>query len=304
MFRLKFLVAYPFLWLLSRSPFGFVYAFSDFLFVVLYFFIGYRKRVVRSNLNLVFPEKSTAEKRQIERAFYRHFCDLFLETVKTISITKEELSQRFTFKKMEVLREFESRNESVIILFPHYANWEWGTALNLHLKGKGYGIYQPLVNPYYDKLVRWIRARFGGTLITTKETRGVVAKNRANNVHAIYGILTDQSPRPSQAYYWSKFMGINVPMHTGAEFMSKSLNLPVLYLKVEKVKRGYYTATFSVMAQNPNEYPNYAITDAFFRATEQSIMEKPEYYLWTHRRWKHRDKMPENFKKEVPTDLL
>lgn len=221
-----------------------------------------------------------------------------------MSISKLELSKRFTFKNIEVLREFENRDESVIILFPHYANWEWATALNLILKGKGYGIYQPLVNPYYDKLVRWIRARFGGTLITTKQTRGIVSENRAKNLHSIYGILTDQSPRPSQAYYWSKFMGINVPMHTGAEFMSKSLNLPVLYLTVEKIKRGYYTASLSVMAQNPNEFRNYAITDAFFRATEKSIIEKPEFYLWTHRRWKHRDKMPENFKKEVSSDLL
>ncbi|MFM1877818.1 MAG: hypothetical protein RLZZ241_684 [Bacteroidota bacterium] len=300
MYRLKFLSAYPFIWVISRTPFPLLYLFSDFLFFVLYYLVRYRRKVVRSNLRLVFPTKHRNEIKTLEHKFYRHFCDIFLETVKTLSISEAELKARFTFQNIEVLRAYENANESVIILFPHYANWEWATALNLHLKGKGYGIYQPLVNPYFDKMVRYIRARFGGTLITTKETREVVAKNRAEKIHAIYGILTDQSPRPTQAYHWSSFMGITVPMHTGAEYMSKTLNLPVLYLKVTKIKRGYYTSEFSVLAHNPNDFKNYAITDAFFRATEQSILEQPEFYLWSHRRWKHRDKDRENFTKPQP----
>ena len=299
MYLVKFLFAYPFLWVISRTPFSILYKFSDFLYLVLFYVIRYRRKVVFSNLHLVFPEKNKGEINDIAKKFYRHFCDVFLETTKTMAISESEIKKRFVFENLEVLQEYERANESVIILFPHYGNWEWGTALNLHLKGKGYGIYQPLVNPYYDRLVRRIRARFGGRLITTKETKATVTKNREENIPAIYGILTDQSPRLKQAFYWSQFMGITVPMHTGAEFMSKSMNLPVLYLTVSKPKRGYYTSKLSVLAKNPNDFPNYAITDAFFRETEKTIKAQPEYYLWTHRRWKHKDMNPEKYKKEL-----
>ena len=183
-----------------------------------------------------------------------------------------------------------------MLMLPHYASWEWVFSLNMEITARAFGIYQPINNKYFDRLVRSIRAKWGTTLITTKEIWEIAAENnRAGNL-AIYGIISDQSPMVKKAHYWAPFMGITVPMHTGAEYLCKKFNLPVVYLKVEKVQRGYYQGSFRVLAENPSDYPNYELTDAYFRQVEQSIYEAPEYYFWTHKRWKHRDKVPPEFK--------
>lgn len=290
--RVLYLLAYPLLWLLAHLPFPIMYFLSDVVCALVYRVFGYRKGVVRSNLKLVFPEKPPEERLQIERRFYGHMCDMFLEMIKTMGLSEKELSRRFTFVNPEVLHGFERQGKSVMLMFPHYASWEWVIALDNHISAKGYAIYQPLNNRYFDKLVRDIREKFGTTLITTKETREVVGRNRREGRLATYGILSDQSPMLKKAFHWGSFMGIEVPMHTGAEQMCKSLNLPAVYLKVSKLRRGYYQGEFILLSDNPTTVPDYGITDAFFRETERSIREAPQYYFWTHKRWKHRNKKP------------
>ena len=290
--RVLYLLAYPFLWLLAHLPFPLLYLLSDFVFFLVYRVFGYRKGVVRSNLELVFPEKPREERLQIEKRFYGHMCDMFLEMIKTMGLSEKELSRRFTFINTELLHRFERAGKSVMLMFPHYASWEWVIALDHHIAAKGYGIYQPLNNRYFDKLVRDIREKFGTTLITTRETREIVARNRRKGQLASYGILSDQSPMLKKAFHWGPFMGIEVPMHTGAEQLCKSLDLPAVFLKVSKLRRGYYQGEFILLSDNPTSVPDYGITDAFFRETERSIREAPQYYFWTHKRWKHRNKKP------------
>ena len=289
-----FIIAYPLLWLVSRLPFKLIYFISDGVFVLLYHLIGYRKKVVRENLALVFPNKAEEERLLIEKRFYGHMCDMFLEMIKTMGISNKSLQRRFVFTNLEVLHRLEEKNESVMLMFPHYASWEWVIALDKHIASKGYAIYQKIGNKYFDKLVRDIREKFGTTLITTKNTKAVVSENKKNNQLSMYGILSDQSPMVSKTLLWTPFMGITVPAHTGAEMLCRKWDLPAVYLKVTKLKRGHYQGEFHLLSDNPKELLEFELTKKFLGMVEQSIQEAPEYYFWTHKRWKHRNKVPKN----------
>ncbi|WP_088341095.1 lysophospholipid acyltransferase family protein [Robiginitalea sediminis] len=292
MHKAVFLLSYPLIWLVSRLPLPLLYGLSNGVYFLVYHLVGYRRKVVRDNLRLVFPEVPEKRRREIERKFYRHLCDMFLEMAKTMGMKPEQIMKRFTFSNLELIRRLEDEGKSMMIVFPHYASWEWAIILDRHIRSRGFGIYQPINNPYFDRWVRDVRGKFGMTLITTKQTRDVVAQNRKEGQLATYGILIDQSPMLKKAHYWAPFMGIEVPIHTGAEMLCKQLDLPVVYLKVTKLGRGRYHGECILLAEEPTKVPDYAITDAFFRETEKAIREAPEYYFWTHKRWKHRGKKP------------
>jgi len=296
-----FILVYPILWLISKLPFYLIYFISDIVFYLLFYVVGYRKKVVLENLQLVFPENTAAQNKKIRVGFYKHLCDMFLEMIKTISISEKELHKRFTFKNIEVIKDLEDKNRSIMTFFPHYASWEWTTSLDSQIQCKGHAIYQPLSNKHFDKLVRQLRGKFGTRLISTRETPKVVRANKKNNILSIYGILSDQSPQRNHANYWTSFMGITVPVHVGAEVLSKKLDLSAVYLKVEKVKRGHYQGEFIVLAEEPNTVPDYEITDAFLREVENAIKKAPEFYFWTHKRWKHRNKVPTKYQNNSAT---
>lgn len=288
-------MVYPVLWGISKLPFPLLYLISDGVFFAVYRIIRYRRKVVAANLQLVFPQKTPEARKKIEKAFYSHMCDMFLEMVKTLGIREEELQKRFVFSNLETFKQFEANGRSTVTFFPHYASWEWTIALDPHIRSKGYGVYQPINNKYFDRWVRKVRARLGTTLISTRESYKVMAGNHAKGVIATYGMLSDQSPTRKKARYWAPFMGITVPLHVGAETLCKKYDFPALYLKVRKLKRGYYEGTFTVLAAEPKKFPDYEITNAFFKELEAAIREAPQYYFWTHNRWKHRDKVPERF---------
>lgn len=257
------------------------------VFVLIFYLIRYRRRTVRNNLKIALPHLSESEHSRIEKEFYRHMCDMFLEMIKTLSITAEEMDKRFRFTNLEVIHEFEKKQKSIILLYSHYASWEWSIALGRHINFKGYGIYKKIQNPYFDKLVRDIRSKFDATLINTKSTIKEVIQNQENGILGIYGFISDQTPRPQKTHYWETFMGKVVPIHTGGEMLAKKLDMSTIFMKVEKVKRGHYQATFIPITDNPREIPDYQITYRFIKEVEKQILEKPEYYFWTHKRWKH-----------------
>lgn len=294
-----YLLVFPVLWLVSRLPFGILYRISDGVYLILYHMVGYRKKVVRANLELVFPEKSLEDRLKIEKKFYRHMCDIFLEMVKTVGMDPGEMLRRFTFANLEVVHALERDKKNLMIMFPHYASWEWVLSLDSQIRSKGYGIYQRLQNPYFDKLVRRIRSKFGTTLIATKESKKILQKATARGENFSVGIISDQSPMLHRAKYWTTFMDILVPVHVGGEEICKANDLVPVYLKVVKKKRGFYEGTFTVLAEKPGLVPDYEITDRFLEQVEESIREAPEYYFWTHKRWKHRGKVPENLDRET-----
>jgi KDO2-lipid IV(A) lauroyltransferase len=252
--------------------------------------------VVQDNLRLVFPEKSEKEIHRIEKDFFRHMCDMFLETVKTMNLSKEQVRKKYDVQNIEVLRELE-KDRSILIVCSHYANWEWNVSINNYVKSKGYAVYQKIGNAYFDKFIKRVRARWNTTLITQQQTVKTVVRDKRDGVIGIFGMVSDQSPQAHRAQYWADFMGIKVPIFNGAETMARKLDLAVVFLKVSKVKRGYYKAEFIPIAVSGKQTQENEITDTFLRLTEQQIREKPEHYLWTHKRWKHRGKAPASFAK-------
>jgi len=291
-----YILVYPFLWLISILPFRFLYGFSDFLFFFIYRVFGYRTKTVKENLDLAFPDKTETEKKKITKAFYHHLCDMIVESIKSMTISESEMKKRYVFTNIEEIHKLEKESKSIVLMCGHYASWEWIFILQKYINHKGYAIYKKLANKYFDRLVKRIRARYNSFLITTKETIPILTKSKAQGELTINGFISDQSPKVQKAYHWNEFMGIKVPIHTGAEMLAKKLDMAVVFFAVKKIRRGYYETTFKTLCVNPNEFENYKITDMFMKLVEKQIHEDPQYYLWTHKRWKHRDKVPEEYK--------
>ena len=289
---LGYILVYPLLWVLSILPFKLLYFVSDVVYVLVYRIVGYRTQTVRENLKLVFPNKSNEEINTITKKFYHHMCDMFLEMIKSMSISTESLKKRFIITNPEELKRLEALDKSIILMYGHYASYEWSIVIENYINFKGYGVYKRLKNKYFDRLARNIRSKFNTTLIHTKETFDRLTEVNAENQRVIVAFISDQSPKAISALYWTEFMGIKVPCYVGAEALAKKLNYSVACLKVKKQKRGYYTAEFLTLAEDATAYKNYEITDMFLRQVEQQIKEAPEFYLWTHKRWKHRDHVP------------
>lgn len=285
---LAYILIYPFLWLISILPFRILYIVSNGLYLLLYNIVGYRKKVVTNNLKLVFPEKTEKEIIDIRKKFYHHLCDMFLEMAKTMTISRNQLSKRFKILNPEEVQRLESLNKSVILMYGHYASWEWSLELQNHTQFNGFAVYKKLANKYFDKLVRDMRSKFNTHLINTKEAITIIKENEIAGKKSITAFLSDQSPRLTKEVYWSKFMGVEVPCFTGAERLAKNLDLNIAYFKVTKVKRGFYEAEIITLAENALEYKDYELTDLFLREVEKQIYEAPEFYFWTHKRWKHK----------------
>lgn len=283
-----YLLIYPLLWLISILPFRLFYAFSDLVYIIVYRIFGYRKKVVRNNLKLALPHLSAKERRVVEKKFYKHMCDMFLEMVKTMGISQKEMEKRFKFTNLDVYKDLEAKGKSIALVTSHYATYEWIISINKFISFEGYAIYKKLANPHFDKLVRNIRSKFKAYLIDTKETPTVIERNKKENRLSVYGFASDQSPKAGKAHHWTTFMGATVPVHTGAEMLAKKYDMNVILLEVKKVKRGHYEAHFEVPFDDVQSVPDYEITDYFLRKLEKQILKQPEYYLWTHKRWKHR----------------
>jgi len=288
--RLVFLLVYPFLWIISKFPFWLFYKVSDLIFLLVYYVIGYRRKTVIQNLQLALPNKTMEEYKTISRRFYSHMCDMFLEMVKSISIPNEELKKRFTFTNIHEIERIRELNKSIILICGHYASYEWVNALQLYgLDYKGYGIYKKVQNPHFDKMAKDIRGRFDGELITSSQATKTIKSNQEKGILGVYAIVADQSPKLGRAKTWTQFMGTTVPIFMGSEKLAANLDMAVMYLHVEKKKRGFYEATFIPITDKAGQEPPFKITNKFLTELEKQIKEKPEYYLWTHKRWKHKD---------------
>ena len=285
---LAYILIYPILWFISILPFRLLYAVSDLLYVLMYNVLGYRKKTIQENLKLVFPEKTEVELMVITKKFYHHLCDMIVESIKSMNISIDSMKARYKFNNLDIITDFERQNTSIILMCAHYGSWEWIFILQTYTSHRSYAIYKRLQNKYFDRLIKSIRARYNSYLITTKETFSVMEDAKKKGILSMSGFASDQSPKKDKARYWADFMGINVPVHTGAEALSKKLDIPVVFFSVKRIKRGYYEATFQILAEDPSSFKDYEITDRFLELVEAQIHEAPEYYLWTHKRWKHR----------------
>jgi KDO2-lipid IV(A) lauroyltransferase len=290
---LVFALTYPFIWLFSRLPMRILYIKSDVFFFLIYYVFRYRKKVVLENLKLAFPKKSEAERIKIAKGFFKHFTDLFMESVKAFSISEKEILKRYTYKNPEFVNNFTKQGRSIALVAAHQANWEWSISLPLVLDGKVNGAYTKLGNTYFEKVVRTSREKFGVLGYKTSETVKGMQKNFIEKTQGLYILLSDQSPQVHKTFYWSTFFGVKVPMHTGAEMLAKKFDLVVINYVTRKVKRGYYETEFQLITETPKEFDNYQITDKYIHLTESNIKQQPELYLWSHKRFKHRNNFDE-----------
>lgn len=289
---LVYYIALPFLYLVSLLPFPLLYLLSDLLYLLLYKLIGYRKNVVRQNLINSFPEKDIKEIIKIEKAFYHYLCDLFLETFKTLTISKEKMLRHCvaTDRANEIFNSLAEKNQSSIIVMGHYGNWEWaGNTFSLTCKQQLYVIYHPLANKYFNEFIIKMRKRFGTDLIKMKETfKEMYGRKEELNTTAF---IADQTPRPENAY-WTTFLHQDTPVFQGVEKISQKLNYPIVYTTISRKSRGYYLVDAVVLFDNPKDTKENEILEGFTRKLEEDILKQPEIWIWSHKRWKH--KRPEN----------
>ena len=285
---LVFILTFPFLWIISILPFRIFYWLSDCIYVLVYYIVGYRKKTVRENLSFALPHLSDKERLEIEKKSYHHLCDMFLQMVKTMTISSEEMNKRFKITNLEVIKEYEKKGKSIMLIASHYASWEWLITLNQKISFLGVAVYKKLANKHFDKLVRDIRSKYNTELVPTSKTIPLIANNQKNNIQCVYGLASDQSPKADRIFHWESFMGVEVPVHTGPEMLAKKYDMTVVFAKVKKVKRGYYELTIIPLSDNPKSIPDFGITHIYIKEVEKQILEAPEYYFWTHKRWKHR----------------
>lgn len=293
---LVYILVYPIIWLISILPFRVLYIKSSFISFIFYYIIGYRKKMVLDNLKIAFPEKSGKELKSIRRKFYRHFVDVFMEMIKSFTISKKTLDKHYKYTNIELFDELYKDEKSIILVGSHYANWEWIIGLSGHIKYKGYAAFTKVSNKYFNEKVLNSREKFGIKFIKTSAIISTMDKNYIENIQSIYGLLSDQSPQLKKTHYWSEFFGVKVPIHTGAEMLAKKYNMNVVYIHTKKVKRGYYETTFELITDDVKKYSDYDLSDVFLRKIEQQILQKPEHYFWTHNRFKHKDKYEEFLK--------
>lgn len=283
-----FYLTLPFLYLISLLPFPILYILSDFVFVLLYYVIGYRKKVVTQNLKNSFPKKSEKEIIEFRRKFYHYLCDLFLETFKTLSISRENMVKhcRMNDASVTLLQKYNDEKKSVILVLGHLGNWEWGgNAFSLMCRQQLYVIYHPLENKYFNTLIIGMRTRFGTRLIEMKNTFRDMVENK--KIVSATAFITDQTPQPENAY-WTNFLNQDTPVFRGTEKISLKLNYPIIFINVKKIKRGYYELSAETLCENPSATSEGEISEMHTKKLEEEILKNPENWLWSHRRWKHK----------------
>jgi Kdo2-lipid IVA lauroyltransferase/acyltransferase len=277
----------PFIYLVSILPFPLLYFFSDCIYVLLYHLLRYRRVVVRQNLEKSFPEKPVNEIRVVEKRFYRYFCDLFLETFKTLTISRSSMIRHCTLTPgtQAIFDRLTEENQSFMIVMGHFGNWEWGgNTFSICCKHQLYVIYHPLSNKYFNGLMFKMRTRFGTRLIAMKDTLRDMLGNR--NQLTATAFIADQSPLPDHAY-WMNFMNQATPVFLGIEKIALKIRYPIVYISIRRVKRGYYQV-FAERIEVPLQLQTTGtITELHTRRLEADIRRQPENWLWTHRRWKH-----------------
>ena len=295
--RMKFITHFiitPLLIFISWLPFRVLYLISDLFYYLLYYVIKYRRKVVRKNLELSKVAKSTKDLIRIEKKFYRHLTDVFFEMFKFYSISPEEMKKRFYIENPEIFYQLEKKNKSVMFMTSHYGGFEWFLSINYHVPQLPFAVYTPLSNKSLDSLIKKFRLRHGSKLISRYKAGSYIKKQIKENKLFLYGMAADQSAQIRSITYWKEFLGVKVPVFTGSERIAKQHDIPVVFGKVVKIKRGHYKVVVDLISEFPNEYKDYQITDIYIKKLEKQIREIPEYYYWTHNRFKHKDKAPKN----------
>lgn len=276
--------------LIAYLPFPILYFISDFLYLIIYYVVGYRKKVVRANLLNSFPDLKPIDLLKIEKDFYHHLCDTILETPKMISLTEAQIRKRIKMKNSERYFELIDEGKSFCLLFGHYHNWEWiSAAIATYSPINIFAIYKPLTSKPFDKMFYNMRAKHGITPLPMQSAMRSLIKQSKDQFGVI--IVTDQTPSNIESSYWAKFLNQNTPIFLGSEKIAEHFNTSVIFVDINRVKRGYLEFEFVVLKDSSKGLSEYEITELHTRYLEKRIIEKPAFWLWSHRRWKHKPTM-------------
>jgi len=277
--------------ILSPLPMWLHYVFADILYVLAAYVIRYRRHVIVTNLHNAYPEKSDEEIERLVRQFYRHFCDIIVETVKYATISRRNIMRRMTFTGCEQVAEILNSGQSIALLLGHYGNWEWVTSFALWLPPVQRDVilgqlYHPLENKAFDRVVLKMRNRMGPVCVPMQESLRWVIGNKNEGRVTMLGYINDQVPLWRNIHHWLQFLNQETPVFTGVERITRQQHQAVVYLDVKCPRRGYYECEFQVMTRDPDSLDEYAITNDYFARMEQTINRAPQYWLWSHNRWK------------------
>lgn len=270
---------------LSLLPMRILYMVSDFFYVMIYYVVPYRKKVVYNNLRKSFPDYTDPQIKAVSKQYYKHLCDIIIETIKAFSLGKEELLNRFVCTSPDVIKQLNKSEKSIILITGHYNNWEWGgLAFPLHFTHKGYGIYTELSSNFWDIKVKAMRQHINLSMIPMKDTLKCFRNNQTEK--KVVAFIADQTPVSVDKCYWIKFLHQDTPVHKGAARFAKMFDCVVVYGDIQKVKRGRYQVSYRVLCDNTKDIAEDDITKLHVKILEQKIIDKPQYWLWTHKRWK------------------
>ncbi|MGQ8336482.1 lysophospholipid acyltransferase family protein [Sunxiuqinia sp. A32] len=277
-----------FLHLMALLPLRVLYLKANFLYFVTYYLIGYRKKVVFSNLQNSFPEKSKEEIKQIAKKFYHHLGDIMVESVKLKTMSIKTLKERMVVKNPELVNRYFDQGKSVIVLTMHYNNWEWQSILQQYLKHQCLMVYNPARNLIFDAYINNMRKRFGSKLVSTKKILKTVLKSQRKNEPTLTWLCADQRPK-ANTRFWTTFLNQDAGFFPGPENLARHTNQVVLYQHIEKKSRGKYETHFEVLCENPKKVAADDILKSYVKKIDSIIKDKPEFYLWSHKRWKHKN---------------
>ncbi len=278
---------YLFIKPISKLPYFILYGIADFFYFLMYYVVGYRKKIVLNNLKNSFPEKTEKERKAIARKFYRYFVDLIFESLKNFSISEQEAILRMETVNPEEVNKYYKEGRSVILCGGHYGNWElWAMAAAGTLQHPVYGIYKRLSNQFFDNKMRASRGRYGLHLLATKDVARKLEEMKGQAIASVYGF--DQSPGNAKRAYWTTFLNQETACSYGPEKFALKYNSPVIYVHLERKKRGHYRVSYETLFEDPSKTEYGEIITKINQVLEQDIRKDPTIWLWTHRRWKHK----------------
>lgn len=280
-------ITLPFIYLISILPFWLLYSVSDFLYFIIYKLVGYRKKVVITNLKNSFPQKSDEEINMLTKKFYSFFCDWIIEMIKSITISEKEALKRCHFTNKEIIDQYYNGGKKLIFVMGHLGNFELGDAeIATNSNYQLYSVFKPLSNKYFDRLIKKKRTRFGSKVVAMNDTFRTMMRLKDNPELNATLFIADQTPQKNNAY-WTTFLNQETPIFWGTEIIAKKLNYPVIYISMKQTKRGYYEITPELLCDNPATTKKGEISEMHTKRLEKNIKEQPEIWLWSHRRWKH-----------------
>lgn len=290
---MKYKITIFILRLIARLPLGVLYVFSSMLWPVLYYVVRYRRKVTHQNLLRSFPEKSLKEIKHIERQFYRHLCDIFIETFKTFHISDKEMQRRITITGLDIIEKAAAEGHPVFLLNGHFGNWEWAAEVTRRMKAPttyGY-IYAPLANETFNKVMIELRSFYRSELIPKPQAARTILRMKREHDSYFIGFIADQRPNRHSLHHWTTFLHQDTPYMVGAEELGRRVDAVYLYQHIGQTRRGHYA--MSIESLKPVEGEEYPYTIDYLHRLEQDIREHPELWLWTHKRWKHKRKTKE-----------